>query len=690
MDNVTSYQYDTKCNLRFVTDALGGVTEYRYNAEGQVTYFIDAVLWNGIHPNSWQFHYDSYGLPAGMTDPLGNSSQTRFNLAGELEYHVDRRGWRMDFEYDLSHRRRREIWQPNQTAMEPGDLAAPRVTEYSYNAAGLITSAVDPDNALHIDYWPTGLVKWVDNDGTPDTPRVRMTYGRWDDSALEPGYDSNGNVIHVMDEWFEDSAFVPHGINEYSYDEFDRMIKAQQYPLGAPVQPKHVQVDYGDTGIPIEIRRYSSLSTSPLTAIGNTTIDYDCFGCPGRVREIRHEMHDGNMFDRITYTRDSLGNVTNLTDLGETRKYSYDGLRRLLAVDYLSSSNRPREHYSYDAVGNRNSSHISAFYSYSYQTHRGGNRLTEDDSYVYTYDREGNLIVQVAKADNATQTFLYDHRNRLRFYEGHVMNGTRTTAQLQYDAMGRRVGVVSGATALHTVYDGYNAFLVVDSTTEHVRRHFYGRALDSLFATEVNNELTWYFTDQLGTARVQIDGNGEVRSRTSLDSFGNLHDPAPVESNESALFQGRTFDGFSKLWFFRARFYNPETARYTQEDPLWPRGYGFVHNNPLSFVDPLGEQPILEYIVKFANLAITLHWLYELYVLAGDCINGRPVTPTFFGIEGPTVPGKLGCAVGVTTRFSEWLATRGIQRMVPPPIDYSEQARRGLPPELRPPPPLFK
>ena len=54
--------YDEYCNLRFVTDALGAVTEFRYNGRAQRTDFIDAV------GNHWHFTYDSYGLPTGGVD----------------------------------------------------------------------------------------------------------------------------------------------------------------------------------------------------------------------------------------------------------------------------------------------------------------------------------------------------------------------------------------------------------------------------------------------------------------------------------------------------------------------------------------------------------------------------------------------------------------------------------------------
>jgi len=59
------------------------------------------------------------------------------------------------------------------------------------------------------------------------------------------------------------------------------------------------------------------------------------------------------------------------------------------------------ESYTYDAVGNRTASHLSA--SYSYQPF---NKLTSTASAAYTYDNNGNLISKTGSS--GTTTFAYD------------------------------------------------------------------------------------------------------------------------------------------------------------------------------------------------------------------------------------------------------------------------------------------
>jgi len=58
------------------------------------------------------------------------------------------------------------------------------------------------------------------------------------------------------------------------------------------------------------------------------------------------------------------------------------------------------------------------------------------------------------------------------------------------------------------------------------------------------------------------------------------------------MFTGREFDKDTGLYYYRARYYNPEIGRFLQTDPI---GYGdgmnmyrYCGNNPISFLDPWG------------------------------------------------------------------------------------------------------
>ena len=60
--------------------------------------------------------------------------------------------------------------------------------------------------------------------------------------------------------------------------------------------------------------------------------------------------------------------------------------------------------------------------------------------------------------------------------------------------------------------------------------------------------------------------------------------------NERVRFTGKDFDEVTGLYYFNARWYDPQLGRFTSEDPVrdgmnW---YVYVRNNPLRFIDPSG------------------------------------------------------------------------------------------------------
>jgi len=54
-------------------------------------------------------------------------------------------------------------------------------------------------------------------------------------------------------------------------------------------------------------------------------------------------------------------------------------------------------------------------------------------------------------------------------------------------------------------------------------------------------------------------------------------------------------NGYSGLYYYRARYYDPVLKRFISEDPIGLMGggnvYGYVWGNPISFTDPSGNGP---------------------------------------------------------------------------------------------------
>jgi RHS repeat-associated protein len=57
-------------------------------------------------------------------------------------------------------------------------------------------------------------------------------------------------------------------------------------------------------------------------------------------------------------------------------------------------------------------------------------------------------------------------------------------------------------------------------------------------------------------------------------------------------YTGREWDAEANLYYYRARWYDPQVGKFISEDPIGLKGginlYGYVENNPLGFRDPMG------------------------------------------------------------------------------------------------------
>lgn len=256
-------------------------------------------------------------------------------------------------------------------------------------------------------------------------------------------------------------------------------------------------------------------------------------------------------------------------------------------VDRLTSaahSNQPNESYSYDQVGNRTSSHLSATYS-----HQPFNRLVSTNSATYSYDTNGNLI---SKTDaSGTTQYAWDFENRLK--QVTLPNGN--VVAYKYDAIGRRIERSASValplpltTTERFIYDG--ADVIRDTDGNGITRADYvnGPGVDNKLRQTTATASLYFAQDHLGSTRSLTDSAGNVVEQLTYDSFGN--------SGGSALtrydYTGRERDPDTGLIYYRARYYDPQLGRFISEDPIGLRGgnnfYSYVDNNPILSTDPSG------------------------------------------------------------------------------------------------------
>jgi RHS repeat-associated protein len=105
--------------------------------------------------------------------------------------------------------------------------------------------------------------------------------------------------------------------------------------------------------------------------------------------------------------------------------------------------------------------------------------------------------------------------------------------------------------------------------------------------TSGNPTLSYFFNDDLGSKREVLDSSGNVTETFKYTAFGKLSQG----SASNASFTGKQYDS-TGLIYFNARYYDPISFRFLQEDPSmdgtgW---YTYCGNNPINIIDPNGKK----------------------------------------------------------------------------------------------------
>ena len=128
------------------------------------------------------------------------------------------------------------------------------------------------------------------------------------------------------------------------------------------------------------------------------------------------------------------------------------------------------------------------------------------------------------------------------------------------------------------------------------------------------SETFYYHTDDMYNVVAITDGTGDVVERYAYADFGQPTiltddtqphtdaDGRPASSIDNPyLFTGRRWDGETGYHWFRTRYYDPTTGRFTTRDTIGTWGdptnlgnaYTYVGNNPWTLLDPWGMGSIL-------------------------------------------------------------------------------------------------
>lgn len=535
-----AYDYDAYDRLSESTDELGRVTTYVYDALDRLLSktLPDPDGGGGLSAPVYTYEYDAAGRLAVETDPLGRDTIYTYNARGELtkverpDHDSNSQLTTTTFAYD--------------DAGQQTSITDPlgRITTSVYNSLGQLTTQTLPD---------------PDGGGGLSAPSTAYTY------------DALGRTLTITD--------ALSNVTSYAYGNYGRIVT-----ITAP-DPDGV----GGAAAPVTEMTYDAMGqlVSSEDALGRiATYDYDELG-----RKIRQTLPDpdagGVLTSPVTeYEYDKVGNLRFVTDpLGNVTEYQYDARNRLILViqpdpDAGGGLAAPELEYEYDDAGQMitMTDPLDRVTSYEYDNLGRLIELTQPDPdgvggqsapvTTYAYDAAGRKtsmtdalgnvttydydlldhLVEVTQPDpdgggglaSPVSTWEYDAAGQL-LTSTDPLSGETT---YEYDNLGRTIKVTSpdpdggGAQlAPWTVYT-YDAVGNVLTTTDrlsHTTTYDYDNLYRLTGVTNANSEVTSYTYDAVGNRLTLTD----PEDNTTTWVYDKLD---RVTSDTNELSDARTFE----------------------------------------------------------------------------------------------------------------------------------------------------
>jgi RHS repeat-associated protein len=208
-------------------------------------------------------------------------------------------------------------------------------------------------------------------------------------------------------------------------------------------------------------------------------------------------------------------------------------------------------------------------------------------SEAYSYDLNGNLI------GDGERSFQWDAENRLVAV---VNKTTGHRSEFEYDGFGRRVGIreldpdankkLQVSSDKKYLWDGTEIAEERSADGGTVLKRFYDQGF-----VDSDGTALFYTRDHLGSIRELTDGQQAVRARYDYDPYGRMT-KVSGDKDSPFTYTGHFWHQPSGLNLSLFRAYDPNLGRWISGDPIEEAGggnlYGYVDNEPIGQIDPLG------------------------------------------------------------------------------------------------------
>lgn len=631
-----------------VTDPEGKIKQTYHDVRGNI---VKVVQFKGGTAITVTYGYDPLSQITTVTDAQGNETQISYDLLG----------------------RRTSINSPDRG-----------LVEYTYDLAGNIVLKIDDDlrvkdEAIRYGYRYNRLEKIH----YPASPDVEYCYGGPGAGHNQAGrvyqiIDATGKVEHFYGKLGETEKTV-RTINfllpgqeawvfetETGYDYLGR-VQWMSYPDGEKLHYEYdkggaVKSAYGAKAFQrydyVKEIAYDEFGQRVSIKYGNdvtTTYAYD----PYRrwLAGINTQNSAGQIFQNTLYTFDKAANVLGINNAatGVTHSYSYDDLYQLVRAEGTSTAGSYSQDFDYDSIGNMvrkissttPGSNLIYDFTFLYQSGKP-HASSQIGGWTYSYDANGNTV-QKAQGEDITEYF-WNEENRLLRAE---INGEST--DFAYDANGNRTvkrGPQGETLYVSEFYQIHNR----DTVTKHI---FVGPSRiasqlsryhdPNLYDTGYErSHIYTYHPDHLGSSNIITDSAGNMFQQIEYMPYGETWLDEGTDLNVIGYkFTGKELDTETGLYYYGARYLDPQSSRWLSPDPALPQYlpemqsdgrlpgmggvfnpvnmqlYHYAANNPIQFIDPTGayEFRAVDFDSDWAGRKILWWYLYgggEERVLAAD------------------------------------------------------------------------
>jgi len=136
-------------------------------------------------------------------------------------------------------------------------------------------------------------------------------------------------------------------------------------------------------------------------------------------------------------------------------------------------------------------------------------------------------------------------------------------------------------------------------------------SIDTPLSITNQNGTFYYHRDHQGSIVALTDSAGTVVESFTYDNhYGTIiNHTKTTETNNPYAYTGRELDT-DELYYYRARYYDPQIQRFISEDPIgFDSGdfnfYRYVGNSPINFIDPSGKDCISKCLLNYPGA-----WIY--------------------------------------------------------------------------------